>query len=164
MATYHAIVAHDEQLGIGYGNKLPWTIPDDLIRFKKITTGHIVIMGRKTYESIPAKFRPLEGRINIVMSTTLSERDKKNLYFRSNIDDVRLLVDHLIKDGANPIVYIIGGETVYRQWLSYITQLEVTLVTGTYRCDSYFPKYENEFKLINSHKELLYSFLTYRHL
>src|SRR5437763_1943009 len=92
---YSLIVAYDLDRGIGKNGNLPWKLPKDLQRFKDLTTeslSNCVIMGRKTWESLPPKFRPLPDRINIVMSkskppTDLTQQDNAPVYFCQSFDE-----------------------------------------------------------------------------
>ena len=110
---FSLIVAYDSNKGIGLNNDIPWKYPEDLRRFSTITKGNVVIMGRKTYESIPIKYRPLPNRINIVIS-----KSPKPKHVPSNVVWVNSI------DAANTIaianesskIYVIGGASIYQQY------------------------------------------------
>ena len=102
------IVAASENNIIGIEDRIPWRIKEDMIRFKELTLNHPVIMGRKTYESIPEKFRPLPQRKNIVLSGSLNSDGK--IYVARNINKA-------IGFTENKESYIIGGERVYKEFL-----------------------------------------------
>ncbi len=132
----------DEKRGIGKNNKLMWHIPGELPRFKRITTGHPIIMGRKTFESIG---RPLPGRTNIIIT-----RDK-------NLNIPGCLVTHPLENaieiakkspGAEEI-FIIGGGQIFEQALSMVDKLYLTIVKGDFGADVFFPEYP-EFKKVIS--------------
>ena len=125
--NYNIIVATCEDNGIGKDNQLPWDkIPEDMNNFSKLTKGNgnnAIIMGKNTYKSIG---RPLPGRVNIVLSSTLNEeREEKNIYVFRNIDDIV----QFCNDKAFDDVWVIGGETIYSQFLdlNYIHKTQVII-------------------------------------
>ncbi len=135
------IAAMDKNRGIGKGGKLPWNIPEDLKRFREITAGHPVIMGRKTWESIPPKFRPLPNRENIVITRNPEyEADEATVLtsLESAIECAKKL-----EGGEN--VFIIGGGEIYKQALPCTDKLYLTLVDKEVDADTFFPDY-SEFK------------------
>ncbi len=127
--TISVIVAFSEGNIIGKNNKMPWKLPADLKRFKAITTGHTVVMGRKTYESIG---RPLPNRKNIVL-TSIPE---------SIIDCVTSdsLRDAIAISGNETELFIIGGESVYKQTFQFADKLYVTEVHANLAGDAVFPE------------------------
>jgi len=149
---FSAIVAHDKNKLIGGNNKLLWHIPEDLKRFKKITTNSVVVMGRKTYESIG---KPLPNRINVILT--------KNKNYKVDGCIVLNSVDEIIMEFKNtPEVFIIGGGEIYKQFLSYIDRIYVTLVEGNYEGDSYFPEYsEYDWKCFYEEKGEGFTYKTY---
>jgi dihydrofolate reductase len=124
---------------IGNNGELPWKLPSDLKRFKELTMGHPVIMGRKTWESIPDKFRPLSGRKNIVMT-----RDES--YKTEEASVVHNLDAALTEAGSeeNNEIFVIGGAEVYQQALPIADMLYITEVEYDGEGDVVFP--ENPFK------------------
>jgi len=136
---------------IGKGNELLWHIPDDLKRFKAITLGHPVIMGRKTFESIVAVLgKALPGRTNIVVT-----RDSSWAY-------PEVLVAHSLEEAIEKAkeldaeeIFIGGGGQIYQQALPYIDRLYLTLIEDDKEGDSYFPAYEHLFtkKLFEEERE-----------
>lgn len=134
------IAAVAENLAIGDSNKLLWDIPEDLKRFKNLTTGHPIIMGRKTFESIG---RSLPNRTNIIVS-----RDKD---FNVNGCLVCHSLDEALKE-AKQIeqneVFIIGGGQIYHQAIDFVDKLYLTLVENKYNADTYFPDYRQFTKLV----------------
>jgi len=144
---------------IGLNGKLPWNIPEDLKRFRELTIGHPVIMGRKTYDSIPEKFRPLPKRKNIVLSRSFEENEK--IYLARNMREARELV-------GEEDAYIIGGESIYRLFLPFADKMEITRVHKSFEGDCFFPKMnwgrwnlDKEEKNASKNKGILYSFMTY---
>jgi len=115
---------------LGKNNKLIWHLPADLKRFKKITSDHCVIMGRKTFESLG---RPLPNRTNIVIT--------RNKYFKAEgCIVVNSLTDALNYAKADANLFIIGGANIYKQALAYADILDLTIVHHTFEGDVFFPK------------------------
>ncbi len=124
------IVAVSEDLGIGKDNDLLWNISEDLKRFKRLTMGNTVIMGKKTWESLPRK--PLPGRKNIVLTDTPGE-DINLATTAFSIEDA------LGKCDMGKEVFIIGGGTVYRQFMPLADRLYITHVHMKAPADVFFP-------------------------
>jgi len=125
------VVAMGEKNEIGSGNQLLWHLPKDLKHFKDLTSGHPIIMGRKTYESIG---KALPNRTNIVVSR------KKN-WFQEGVlivGSIKEAVKFAKKIDEN--IFIIGGGNVYEQTMEIADRLEVTLVKANLEADTYFPK------------------------
>jgi dihydrofolate reductase len=124
----HLIVAMDPTRIIGVGNQLPWRIPEDIAHFKVMTLGKAAIMGRRTWESIPAKHRPLPDRKNIILTRNLDWIPQGHDVTR----DVSIIAVHSIEAAliAAGILepWIIGGAGVYEASLPYITDLHISLV------------------------------------
>lgn len=125
------IVAVAENWAIGKGNRLLWHISDDLKRFKKITSGHPVIMGRNTWLSLPV--RPLPGRKNIVI-TDNPEEQFEGAVMAHSIDEAV----SFCPDGEE--CFIMGGGSVYRQFLPMCNTLYITWVCESFDADTFFPK------------------------
>jgi dihydrofolate reductase len=139
------IVAMDEKRGIGKENKLMWRIPGELPRFKQITMGHPIIMGRKTYESIG---RVLPGRTNIIITRDLNYKGEGAIVVHS-LSDAFIKAQH--SEGSTE-VFVIGGGQVFSEALPVVDRLYLTLVEGDFGADTFFPEYsgfnreiENEF-------------------
>ena len=124
------IAAMDMNRVIGADNALPWNIPEDLQHFKKTTLGYPIIMGRKTYESLP--HRPLPRRQNIVVSRSLAELPGARIAetLQEAIDIGRSLSDE---------VFVIGGEAIYELAMPMADRLLLTIVKGTYPGNKFFP-------------------------
>lgn len=127
------IVAVDKNWAIGNGNKLLVSIPQDMKFFRETTTGKVVVMGRKTLETFPGK-QPLKNRTNIVMTRDAKYQVKDAIVVHS-IED---LLEEL-KKYAEEEIYVIGGETIYRQLLPYCKVAHVTKINHAYEADTYFP-------------------------
>lgn len=142
------VVAYDSKKGIGLNNDIPWNYPEDLRRFSTITKGNVVIMGRKTYESIPIKYRPLPNRINIVISKSPKPKHvPSNVVWVSSIDAANTIA---IANESSKI-YVIGGASIYQQYLKnkLITNMLVSEISKDYKCDTFFPDTAG-FELINT--------------
>jgi dihydrofolate reductase len=124
------IVAIAEDYGIGNKNELLWHIPGDLKRFKRLTFGHTVIMGKKTWESLPRK--PLSGRKNIVLTDDPLEIIEFCITAYS-------IEDALIKCGEDDEIFIIGGGSIYRQFMPVADRLYITHIHKKAPADIYFP-------------------------
>ena len=124
------IVAHAANRVIGFDGNLPWRISDDLKRFRAITMGHTVIMGRKTYESIG---HALPGRQNIVMTRKKKYAAKKNIELAGSLNTA-------IKKSVRSDVFIIGGGEIYKQALPIADRLFITLIDDEFKGDAYFPE------------------------
>ena len=144
-ATISIIAAIDDKRGIGKNNRLLWNIPEDLQRFKKITTGHPVIMGRKTYESIG---RPLPQRANIIVTGNQDYKADGCLVAHSLEEAI-----DLAKAKDDQEIFIIGGGQLYHEGIKWADKLYLTLVRGDHGADTFFPEYPEFTKLIYSQKK-----------
>ena len=135
------IAAVDENLGIGFQNKLLYWLPNDLKRFKSLTTGNTIIMGRKTFESLPKGALP--NRRNIVLTTNSSTASYPGAEVFSSLESA------LESCSTDEHVFIIGGESIYRQAMHIADRLCLTEIRGKAPdADAYFPAIDN-----NSWKE-----------
>ena len=149
------IAAMAENRVIGRDGAIPWDIPDDRRRFRELTMGHPIIMGRKTFESIG---RPLPGRRNIIL-TRLRE------YRREGCCVVHSLADALAAAGGAEEVFICGGEELYRQALPLADRIYLTVVHGCCAGDAYFPPIPAEFietERLDAGFEVLCTFILYQ--
>jgi dihydrofolate reductase len=136
------IAAMSKNRVIGKDGRLPWSLPDDLAYFKKITMGHPVIMGRKTFESLG---KPLPGRENIVITENRNYQPKDCLTLHSIDETIAFCND---KNG-----FIIGGAQIYRQFLPYAEKLYITFIDEIFDGDSFFPEVNLEmWRLISQTK------------
>lgn len=125
------VVAMGEKNEIGFKNQLLWHLPNDLKHFKELTSGHPIVMGRKTYESIG---KPLPNRTNIVVST-------KKDWFEEGILIVGSIKEALkFAKKINDDIFVIGGGEIYKQTIDLADKLEITQVKTTLEADTYFPK------------------------
>ena len=158
MRKITVIVAVSENLVIGYKNALPWHISEDLKNFKKITTNHSVVMGRKTFESIG---KPLKDRRNIVIS-----RDKA-LKIRG-VEVVNSLDDAICLTKDENEIFIIGGEQIYKMAMPISTNMHITKVHNNIKGDAFFPAFdENEWNILTqkdseTNEGLKFSFIEYQ--
>ncbi|HJV85834.1 MAG TPA: dihydrofolate reductase [Noviherbaspirillum sp.] len=128
MATLTIVVATDAQRGIGINNTLPWRLPEDMAHFKRTTTGHPVIMGRKTFESIG---RPLPNRRNIVVT--------RNPEWRHEGVEAVTSLDAAIALVGDADACVIGGAQIYGEALPRTDRLVVTEIGKRFDCDAFFP-------------------------
>ena len=154
------IVATDKNWAIGHENKLLVSIPADMKFFREMTTGKVVVMGRKTLESFPGGL-PLKNRINVVLTKNKDYHVKDAVVVHSVEEALEELEKYDTKD-----VYVIGGDTVYRQMLPYCDTAHVTKIDHAYEADTYFPNLdeEKEWELTADSEEQTYFDLEYRFL
>lgn len=127
--TLIAAIAHNRVIGID--NRLPWHLPADLQHFKVLTLGHAVIMGRKTWESLPAKFRPLPGRRNVVIT--------RNGNYRADGAVVVTSLPAAVAAGDSDEAFVIGGAELYAAALPLADRLQLTEIDATFKGDTWFP-------------------------
>jgi dihydrofolate reductase len=140
------IVAIAENYAIGKNNDLLWHIPEDLKRFRRLTTGHAVIMGKRTWESLPRK--PLPDRKNIVITDDPSDHFE-GCTMAFSIEDSLLKMDRSDEN------FIIGGASVYRQFLPYADRLYITWVHKSFEGDVFFPEIRFEDWKVISTEEMV---------
>ena len=138
------IVAVSENNGIGLNNSLPWHFREDLRYFSRITRGNgnnAIIMGRKTWDSIPKK--PLPKRDNLILT--------KSLVGENCFSSIKTLIDYINTKDYDE-VFVIGGETIYKQFLELgvVDEIYITKIHKNYECDTYFPEINKDFSLCSS--------------
>lgn len=135
------IVAMDFDRGIGKNNDLMWHLPADMKFFKETTSGHIVVLGRKNYESIPERFRPLPNRENAVLTRNQAYKVEGAVIFYSLED----CLEHYSNETERTI-FIIGGGEIYRQAmeLDIVDEMYITHVNKSYDADTFFPEFQSE--------------------
>ena len=142
MKNISIIVAVAKNNAIGKDNKLLWHLSEDLKRFKKLTTGHYIIMGKNTYFSLPN--RPLPNRTHIVLTDVPGEQ----------VDDCIMaysIEDAIEKMHPSEENFIIGGASIYKQFLPYANKLYITRVHEDFEADTFFPELkENEWKILSN--------------
>jgi dihydrofolate reductase len=135
--TVNAILAHDDEYGIGLKNDLPWPRSDaDMKWFKECTNGHVVVMGRKTWESLGSKKLP--NRTNIVVTRSELQGTPDGVYY----GEISKLVQMLKMEYPDLKIWIIGGADIYKQALPFCDNIYVTKFPGTYNCDAFVPMKE----------------------
>jgi dihydrofolate reductase len=171
--TFDLIVACDLNRGIGKEGNLPWKLRGDMRHFKEITVNaaaglkNAVIMGRKTWQSIPQENRPLPDRLNLVL-TSDANFQLPNLVLKCNsLSDAWLkLAGHTIDK-----CFVIGGANLYAQCINHpsCTDLYLTEIQSVFACDVFFPEFQENYSLVSSsemheEKAIKYCFKTYRHV
>lgn len=154
------IVAAAENDVIGKDNQLLWHLSADLQRFKSLTSGHCIIMGRKTFESFS---KPLPNRTHIVISR------QSNYSVPPGVIVVDNLMDALDAAKGDPQPFVIGGGEIYKQAMPYASKIELTRVHGSFEADTYFPKIDmnvwkevdNTFHSKDAQHEYSFNFITY---
>ena len=156
------IAAVDNNWAIGFQNSLLVRIPEDQKWFRETTTGKAVIMGRKTLESFPNK-APLKNRTNIVITTDKNYKVDGAIVVHTIEDAIKAAADFADED-----IYVIGGESIYRQMLPYCNVAHITKIDYAYQADAYFPNLdkENDWKITETSDErtyfdLIYEFVKY---
>ncbi|MCT9809190.1 dihydrofolate reductase [Acidovorax sp. Be4] len=145
---------------IGHHNAMPWHLPEDLAHFKQLTGGNAVVMGRKTWDSLPERFRPLPGRSNIVV-TRQADWQAPGALRASSLDDALALAAQHSTD-----VWVIGGAQIYAQALPLADAVEVTEIAQDFAGDAYAPTLGNEWQEASrseavSRTGLSYAFVRY---
>ena len=143
-----AIIAVNKKNIIGANNKIPWHVPEDLQYFRQKTQGHIIIMGRKTFESFPKG--PLPKRINIVLTRESDkykhlEQQYSNLLFR-NIDELTVTLQKLNEEEPNKKTFVIGGTQIYEQLFLECTRIHITRIESEEGGDAENPFTEERLK------------------
>ncbi|MDR1888260.1 MAG: dihydrofolate reductase [Zoogloeaceae bacterium] len=158
--TLIAAVARNRVIGVG--NRLPWHLPEDLRHFREVTRGHPVIMGRKTWESLPEAFRPLPGRLNIVISRQTDYPVPGGKLANSLHAALALMTNETANEA-----FIIGGEQLYALALPHANRLMLTEVEMEVAGDAWFPAFSpDEWREIQREKQTsaqgtAFAFVTY---
>lgn len=140
------VVAVSENNAIGANGDLLWRLPNDMSHFKTVTLGHHVVMGRKTYESIPPKFRPLPGRKNIVISRH-KNFDSEGCVSVSGLQEAVTLA----REAGETELMIIGGGEIYREAFALADKIYLTKVHHTFEnADTFFPAINNEWEIVKN--------------
>ena len=160
MTRIHMIFARAANGVIGRDNTIPWRLPEDMARLKRLTTGWPVIMGRKTWDSLPAKFRPLPGRANIVITRQPDWKDQ-------GAETATSLADALAQCASSAEVWILGGAQIYAQAMPLADRIEVTEIAENIEGDAYAPPLGAEWRETAredhvSATGMKFSFITYQ--
>lgn len=157
-----AIAAMSElNRSIGWLNRLPWHIEEDLRHFHSSTWGHTVVMGRNTYNSLPVNNRPLAGRNTIILT---NNREK----LLGNLDNVTVAdsVDSAVKlhssNYQDSILWVCGGETVYKQFLPLCSEVHLSKIPGHHQGDTFMPEFESQFDLYKTDQKSEFKIDYYR--
>jgi len=157
----HLIYARARNGTIGKDGQMPWHLPEDLAHFKRVTLGQPVIMGRKTWDSLPARFRPLPGRVNIVI-TRQSDWRSDGAWRAGSMEEAI----HLCGDA--PDAWIMGGAEIYRQAEPLASTAVVTEIDADFEGDAFAPELGATWQEIERESHvgangLPFSFVTYQH-
>ncbi len=136
MSKISIIAAVSDNYAIGKSNNLPWHMPADLKHFRQLTTGHAVVMGKRTFEGLSNG--PLPNRKNIVLTSVMSEGVNKGYFEADSLEDAVYLCEH------EEQVFIIGGATVYKQCIGKVDSMYITWVHHEFSADTFFPKIDFE--------------------
>lgn len=153
--SFDLVVAMDAKRGIGKNNALPWKLSGDLSYFRTLTSRtsiagkrNAVIMGRKTWESLPPKVRPLKDRLNVIVSRNPNFQAEGGALCASSLASALEICQQ--PDIEN--IFVIGGAEIYKEALKHpsLFYLHVTIINETFDCDTFFPDCLNEFSLVKS--------------
>ena len=136
MCKISIIAAVADNYVIGKSKKLPWHLSADLKRFKELTSGHVLLMGKRTFQSLPNG--PLPNRKNIVLTSMLSEGVVEGYFEANSIDDALELCENIKR------IFVIGGSVVYNQSMEFADDMYITWVHGDIEGDVYFPTIDAE--------------------
>ncbi len=153
---FSIIAAIDKKLGIAYKNKLLVHLSPDLQHFKKITSGHMVIMGQVTYESM-GKALPNRDNIVLTLDKDYELNDAKIMH------SIEGAVEYARNSGEEE-VFFIGGASIYAQSIKYIDKLYLTLIDKTFEADTFFPAYDEFKNIISESKEQEHEGLKFKYL
>ncbi len=160
-----AIVAVDNNWGIGKNNKLLFDIPEDKRHFQKVTEHNIVIMGRKTWDSLPKK--PLKNRVNVVITKNPPKEKIENTVF-GTMELAKSIMSYF---GHTTNIFVIGGGQIYKELLQYCDTIFVTRVYSDFKADTFFPDLTNkdewqirDFSDVSYYWSLPYQFVIYENI
>lgn len=154
-----SLVAAFSSKNFGIGNKggLPWPKnKEDMKHFQELTSGHIVVMGRKTWESIDPEYRPLRNRQNIILSSTLTltkseENDNVNVQVVKSKEELDQIITRILSDPTNTKrIFVIGGESLYKMYMNSAKYIYATHIVGEFEVDTFFPnQYFYRYKMVD---------------
>lgn len=168
---FNLVVACDLNRGIGKDNALPWKLPADMRHFKELTSTaeeglwNAVIMGRKTWESIPPRFRPLPDRYNVVLTRDENYSLPEGVFKADSLDRAY----EILSEGPVDNLFVIGGASIYSAAINHrrIGFLNLTEIRHVFDCDTFFPDYKSYFTLVScseiqEEKDLEFCFKVYK--
>jgi dihydrofolate reductase/thymidylate synthase len=167
MENFSIVVAFDKNRGIGKNGGLPWQLSKDLKHFKEVTmqkhpsgNTNAVIMGRKTWESLPERFRPLPGRINVVLTKQSDYTLPVTVITADSLDSV----EKKLKSVPHGYLFIIGGQQIFEAVLKEkrCGSLYVTHIDGVFDCDTFFPLFDDGFVRIEESPAVEEGQISYR--
>lgn len=153
---FDIVVAADENNGIGKGDELPWRLPGDTKFLKRITTEtsaenlrNAVIMGRKTFETIPPRFRPLKKRLNAVVTRNAEYEAPDGVIVATSLDEA---LERIGEDASVERTFVLGGGEIYKLAIvrEACRRVYLTRVEGTHDCDAFFPEIPDAFELVDA--------------
>jgi dihydrofolate reductase len=151
----------DEARVIGHDGQLPWHLPEDLAHFKRLTMGGVVIMGRKTWDSLPPKFRPLPGRTNVVVTRNRALiAVPEGVHRATSIDEALAIAIDTVVEGQR--IWIIGGAEIYRLAMPAVDEVHLTRVRGVHEGDAFLAPFEDDFDLVEQRLGEACTFEVYR--
>ncbi len=171
MTHFDIVVAMDLNRGIGKDGAIPWRLPGDLRHFRDLTGGgktsgkkNAVIMGRKTWESIPERYRPLPERINMVLSRQQDRVFPSEVITSASLEEALNLLEGKMLKTIRDNIFIIGGGQIYARAVShpFCRRIYATLIEADFQCDTYFPEIHKEFIISEESQSIFESNLYYR--
>ncbi len=152
------IAAMSKNRVIGKDNKIPWHLPEDLRRFRELTSGKVIIMGRKTYESIG---KPLPKRINVVVSSKM-ESTESIMVYHDLIEAIEAMRLYTKNFNLPEEIMIIGGAEIYNQTVGICDKLYMTILDKEYDGDTFFPEIDmTTWKVVDTNQKEGHSYITY---
>lgn len=155
MVNFSIVVALDEKNGIGKDGRLPWHLSADLKYFKELTSQtrfkdkrNVVIMGRKTWESLPERFRPLPNRINVVLTHDEGKIFPQDVLKARNFEEVFKILQSPAYKERFESVFVIGGAQIFQEAISLSSckKIYATHILGDFQCNTFFPPFPKQFK------------------
>lgn len=162
--SLNCIVAFDSNYGISKNGKIPWYINEDLKHFKNITLNHVVVMGRKTFDSLPDSFKPLPNRINMVITNNdnLINCNKYNDTQFDNLYNTKDKINTFIKNGHH--VFVIGGSDIYNYFQDSYDNMFITHIDKNFECDNSIKPPSFKYSLVYYSKKFISNNIKYRFL
>ena len=170
MIPLNIVVAVDTKNGIGKDGELPWDLTGDLKHFREVTSTtrspkkkNVVVMGRKTWDSIPGEYRPLPERTNVVLTKNIGVRFPEGVLKADSFDQVMKMANNDKLKNIIETIFVIGGQQVYEEAIKYpeCEKLYITHVHNTFNCDTFFPSFNDAFKSVQASEEHKEDLITY---